>query len=58
MSGMNTELDYINFLSMPKLLTRMIGLPVEATTTWQPGRRRKPPRWPPCPAIRARAASA
>ena len=36
MSGMNTELDYINFLSMPKLLTRMIGLPVEATTTWQP----------------------
>lgn len=21
---------------MPKLLTRMIGLPVEATTTWQP----------------------
>ena len=28
MSGMNTELDYINFLSMPKLLPRMIGLPV------------------------------
>lgn len=36
MSGMNTELDYINFLSMPKLLPRMIGLPVEVTTTWQP----------------------
>lgn len=36
MSGMNTELDYINFLSMPKLLPRMIGLPVQVTTTWQP----------------------
>lgn len=36
MAGIITELDYINFLTMPKLLTRMIGLPVEATTTWQP----------------------
>ena len=36
MSGMNTELDYINFMSMPKLLPRMIGLPVEAVTDWQP----------------------
>lgn len=36
MSGMNTELDYINYLSMPKLLTRMIGLPVEATASWHP----------------------
>lgn len=36
MSGMNTELDYVNFLSMPKMLRRVAGLPVNAVSDWQP----------------------